>query len=221
MPIRRFISDRPRTSLIRSPRSAPRTTGRPGNRHHDDFRTQLRYHRRARPFWQFDDTNDTRISVLDHAPGVSGSGHWAALALFLRLAVRFQWCTLSAVQPASGHVWRDLVPSRRQLRRIGQLDCSITFGLRFPRGDEAKRYNVLQRLTYLAIIFVRSAAASPHRLDDVAGSGRGISVSDRYFRRPANRPDHPFHLRISRSSASSSCTSPWCWCRASGTTCAR
>ncbi|MFZ0607140.1 MAG: cytochrome b/b6 domain-containing protein [Xanthobacteraceae bacterium] len=54
---------------------------------------------------------------------------------------------------ASGHVWHDLIPSRRQLRRIGNSVLDH-LRLRFPRGDEAKRYNVLQRLTYLAIVFV-------------------------------------------------------------------
>ncbi len=53
----------------------------------------------------------------------------------------------------SGHFWRDFVPSRRQLCRIGHsmLD-HLRF--RFPRGEEAKRYNVLQRLAYLAIVVI-------------------------------------------------------------------
>ncbi len=54
---------------------------------------------------------------------------------------------------ASGHVWRDLIPSRQQVRHIGNsiLDHAR---LRFPRGEEAKRYNVLQRLSYLVILFI-------------------------------------------------------------------
>jgi thiosulfate reductase cytochrome b subunit len=54
---------------------------------------------------------------------------------------------------ACGHVWRDLIPSSQQLRRIGTsiLDHSR---LRFPRGEEARRYNVLQRLSYLIILFI-------------------------------------------------------------------
>jgi thiosulfate reductase cytochrome b subunit len=54
---------------------------------------------------------------------------------------------------ASGHVWRDLIPSRGQLRHIG-ASLLDHLRLRFPRGEEARRYNVLQRLSYLAIIFV-------------------------------------------------------------------
>ena len=52
-----------------------------------------------------------------------------------------------------GHVWRDLVPSRSGLRHIGRslIDHAR---LQFPKGEEAKRYNVLQQLSYLAVIFV-------------------------------------------------------------------
>jgi thiosulfate reductase cytochrome b subunit len=54
---------------------------------------------------------------------------------------------------ASGHAKRDLVPTRRDWRSIGR---SIVEHLRLhqPRGEEATRYNVLQRLAYLAIIFI-------------------------------------------------------------------
>jgi len=53
---------------------------------------------------------------------------------------------------ASGHARRDLVPARRDWRSIG---ASIIEHLKFhrPTGEEATRYNVLQRLAYLVIIF--------------------------------------------------------------------
>jgi thiosulfate reductase cytochrome b subunit len=54
---------------------------------------------------------------------------------------------------ASGHVWRDLIPSSQQLRRIG-ASVRDHLLLRFPRGEEAKHYNVLQRLSYLVILFI-------------------------------------------------------------------
>ena len=54
---------------------------------------------------------------------------------------------------ALGHLWGDLVPSVRQVRRIG-TSILDHLRLRFPRGAEAKQYNVLQRLSYLAIVFV-------------------------------------------------------------------
>jgi thiosulfate reductase cytochrome b subunit len=53
----------------------------------------------------------------------------------------------------SGHLRRDLVPSKTELRGIGgSLKDHLLF--RHPSGDAAKRYNVLQSLTYLAVIFV-------------------------------------------------------------------
>jgi thiosulfate reductase cytochrome b subunit len=52
-----------------------------------------------------------------------------------------------------GHVWRDLVPSRRDLGRIGRTAWDH-LRLRFPSGEEARRYNVLQKLSYLFVIFV-------------------------------------------------------------------
>jgi thiosulfate reductase cytochrome b subunit len=54
---------------------------------------------------------------------------------------------------AGGHFRRDLVPDRGQLRRIGRSIAEHA-RLRFPGGEEAKRYNVLQKLSYLAVVFV-------------------------------------------------------------------
>jgi thiosulfate reductase cytochrome b subunit len=52
-----------------------------------------------------------------------------------------------------GHFWRDLAPSRDQLRHIGQSIVEH-LRLRFPEGEEAKRYNVLQKLAYLGVVFL-------------------------------------------------------------------
>jgi thiosulfate reductase cytochrome b subunit len=52
----------------------------------------------------------------------------------------------------SGHVRRDLKPSGSQLRNIGR-DIRDHIRLKFPKGDEARHYNVLQKLAYLAVIF--------------------------------------------------------------------
>jgi thiosulfate reductase cytochrome b subunit len=54
---------------------------------------------------------------------------------------------------ASRHVWRDLLPSRRDLGHIGRSIWDH-LRLRFPKGKEAEHYNVLQKLTYLVVIFV-------------------------------------------------------------------
>lgn len=52
-----------------------------------------------------------------------------------------------------GHFWRDLLPSGEQLRHIGGSILEH-LRLRFPRGEEAKHYNVLQKLSYLAVVFL-------------------------------------------------------------------
>ena len=54
---------------------------------------------------------------------------------------------------ASRHLARDLAPDRNDWRSIGR---SIRDHLRFrhPTGEAAKRYNVLQKLAYLVVIFV-------------------------------------------------------------------
>jgi len=55
----------------------------------------------------------------------------------------------------SGHFRRDLAPSADQLRpRHIASDIWNHVRLRRPRGEAAKRYNVLQKFTYLAVIFV-------------------------------------------------------------------
>ena len=72
----------------------------------------------------------------------------------------------------SRHLQRDLLPTRAELRNIGSsIKNHLLF--RHPGGDAARRYNVLQSLTYLIVIFgllpllvVAGWAMSP-RLDAV------------------------------------------------------
>lgn len=54
---------------------------------------------------------------------------------------------------AAGHFRRNLVPTGKDVRGLGR---SILDHLRFrhPRGDAARRYNVLQKFAYLAVIFL-------------------------------------------------------------------
>jgi thiosulfate reductase cytochrome b subunit len=53
---------------------------------------------------------------------------------------------------ASGHLSRDLLPTRGELRRIGHsIKDHLLF--RHETGEAAKRYNVLQNLAYLTVIF--------------------------------------------------------------------
>ena len=72
----------------------------------------------------------------------------------------------------SRHLTKDLVPTRFELRNIGRSIVDH-LKLRHPTGDAATRYNVLQSLTYLIVIFgllplvvIAGLAMSP-RLDAV------------------------------------------------------
>jgi thiosulfate reductase cytochrome b subunit len=58
-----------------------------------------------------------------------------------------------AYSVATRHLARDLAPDRNDWRSFGR---SIVEHLKFrhPTGDAAKRYNVLQKLAYLVVVFV-------------------------------------------------------------------
>ncbi|HZS10737.1 MAG TPA: MEKHLA domain-containing protein [Nitrospirales bacterium] len=83
-------------------------------------------------------------------------GRW--LAMGRRWHLFFAWLFVingllyAAYSVLSRHVARDLVPTMSDLRGIGR---SIWDHLRFhhPGGEEAKRYNVLQRLAYVGVLF--------------------------------------------------------------------
>lgn len=91
----------------------------------------------------------TRTSIPDN--------RWLAMARYWHLF--FAWVLLIngalylAYSLASRHLVRDLWPDRDDWRSIG---ASIRDHLRFrhPTGEAAKRYNVLQKLAYLAVILV-------------------------------------------------------------------
>jgi thiosulfate reductase cytochrome b subunit len=52
----------------------------------------------------------------------------------------------------SRHLTRDLAPTGKDLGAIGKA-IKDHIRLRHPKGDEAKRYNVLQKLAYLGVLF--------------------------------------------------------------------
>ena len=52
----------------------------------------------------------------------------------------------------SGHFWA-LVPTRGRIQPYRAHDLG-SYALRFPKGEEAKRYNVLQKLAYFGVVFV-------------------------------------------------------------------
>lgn len=53
----------------------------------------------------------------------------------------------------SRHFARDIVPNRAEVAHVGQAIADHA-KLRFPHGENARRYNVLQKLSYFGVIFV-------------------------------------------------------------------
>jgi thiosulfate reductase cytochrome b subunit len=53
----------------------------------------------------------------------------------------------------SGHLRRDLAPTGKELKHIGASILEHA-QLKFPKGEKAKRYNVLQKLAYLIVALV-------------------------------------------------------------------
>lgn len=52
----------------------------------------------------------------------------------------------------AGHIRRDLLPTGEQLRGMGRTIWDHLL-FRFPKGEEARHYNVLQKLAYLVVVF--------------------------------------------------------------------
>lgn len=113
----------------------------------------------------FDTTGVLGASKVDGEWAARGFPAWATipgpgwLALGRRWHFFFAWLfVVNGVayvgwSLASRHLKRDLVPTKRDWRGIGR---SVLDHLRFrhPEGAEALRYNILQRLAYLLVIFV-------------------------------------------------------------------
>ena len=86
---------------------------------------------------------------------------WRDLALGRRWHFFFAWAFVANLLVylvaglASVHFWRDLLPGREQLRPRALLkDLASHLWLKFPRGEAARHYNPLQKLTYLGVIGV-------------------------------------------------------------------
>jgi thiosulfate reductase cytochrome b subunit len=108
------------------------------------------------------------FGVAPNAQGIAATyafPHWLTIPSNYSLAVARRWhfffmwvfivngLAYVVWSIVTRHVSRDLAPTRTDLGSIWQ---SIKDHARFrhPRGEAAKRYNVLQKLTYLSVIFV-------------------------------------------------------------------
>ena len=117
-----------------------------------------------RLYWgQFGASPDRALLAI----GAHGFPHWATIPSWQGLASGRRWHFFFAwllvlnsllyllFSFISGHVRRDLLPTRSEIApsHLGR-DIWNHLRLRFPRGEAAKRYNVLQKLAYFGVIFV-------------------------------------------------------------------
>ncbi|TAN02924.1 MAG: hypothetical protein EPN36_14975 [Rhodanobacteraceae bacterium] len=135
---------------------------------------------------RFDTTGVLGVSKVDGQPTVRGFPTWATIPgpqwLAMGRAWHFFFAWIFVINGVcfflyalwTRHLTRDLVPTRRDWRGIGRsiLDHAL---LKHPHGAEAARYNVLQRIAYLVVIFgcgggvvLMGLAMSP-RMDSVLG----------------------------------------------------
>jgi len=135
---------------------------------------------------RFDTTGWFGVSKMHGQPTVRGFPAWATIPGPQWLAMGRAWHFFFAwIFVLNGvcfftyalwtrHLTRDLVPTRHDWRGIGRSIIEHAL-LRHPKGEAALRYNVLQRLAYLAVIFLfgggvvlMGLAMSP-RMDSVLG----------------------------------------------------
>jgi len=88
--------------------------------------------------------------TLPSGQDLAAGRHWHFFFAWILVLDGFAYFAAGII---SGHIWRNLVPSRRGMRLIGR---SVLDHLRlwFPRDSEAERYNVLQQLSYLTILSI-------------------------------------------------------------------
>lgn len=110
-------------------------------------------------YWGHESAFDAPLFEIEGFPG------WLTIPSYHSLATGRNWHFLFAwlfvlnglvylvSAFLSGHLRRDLLPTLAQLRNIGHAIAEHA-RLRFPRGEESRRYNVLQKLAYLFIVLI-------------------------------------------------------------------
>lgn len=85
------------------------------------------------------------------------SSRWLAMGrqwhLFFAWAFVINGLLFSTYIFLSRHLKKDLLPTGQDLKQIPQA-VKDHLALRHPKGEEAKRYNVLQKLAYVGILFI-------------------------------------------------------------------
>jgi thiosulfate reductase cytochrome b subunit len=113
---------------------------------------------------EFDTSGVLGLSKVDGQPTLRGFPSWATIPGPQWLAMARHWHFFFAwifvgngvlyvlYTLFSRHLVQDLVPTRAELLNIGRsIRDHLLF--RHPTGDAARRYNVLQNLAYLVVIF--------------------------------------------------------------------
>ncbi|HEY1615657.1 MAG TPA: cytochrome b/b6 domain-containing protein [Rhizomicrobium sp.] len=115
--------------------------------------------------WYFDTTGVLGVSDASGTLATRGFPAWATLPGPQWLAMGRLWHLFFAwffvlnglifalYAWRSGHLRRDLLPKRADIAHLGQ-EIADHARLRFPKGEAAKRYNALQKLTYFVVVFV-------------------------------------------------------------------
>lgn len=89
-------------------------------------------------------------STLPADQNLAGGRRWHFLFAWVFVLNGFVYLAYGL---ASGQLRRRLIPTRDQLRDFG-VTLREHLSLRFPKGEEATRYNALQKLTYLVVVLV-------------------------------------------------------------------
>ena len=116
--------------------------------------------------WKFNTDGFLGASNTDGVKGVRGFPEWATLPsqspdLALGRLWHFAFAWLLVVNGlayfayvfASGHFKKELLPTGQDLKQLPH-EIANHARLRFARGEEAKHYNGIQRMTYFLVIFI-------------------------------------------------------------------
>jgi thiosulfate reductase cytochrome b subunit len=117
--------------------------------------------------WSFATTGVLGASLEDGEIARRAFPTWLTIPSYRDLATGRRWHFFFAwlfvlnlalylgISVVSGHLRRDLLPSPGQVRPRHLLQEIVDHArLRFPKGEEARRYNALQKLAYLGVVLV-------------------------------------------------------------------
>ena len=114
---------------------------------------------------RFDTTGVLGLSNVDGKPTERAFPAWATLPSYQDLgagrSIHFLFAWLFVLNGlayliwgfVTGHFRRDMIPTGEQTRHLGR-SIKQHLLLRFPKGDEARQYNAIQKITYFVVIFL-------------------------------------------------------------------